>query len=67
MANSKVTSPGLNGGRLSRIAQCNSRRVEGVTVEYRPERSFLGADTVGLDILYPSGNERMSTYYITVK
>jgi hypothetical protein len=47
--------------------QCNSRRVEGVTVEYRPERGFLGADTVGLDILYPSGNERMTTYYITVK
>jgi hypothetical protein len=47
--------------------QCNSRRVEGVTVEYRPERGFLGADTVGLDILYPSGNERMYTYYITVK
>ena len=47
--------------------QCNSRRVEGVTVEYRPERGFLGADTVGLDILYPSGSERMNTYYITVK
>jgi hypothetical protein len=47
--------------------QCNSRRVEGVTVEYRPERGFFGTDTVGLDILYPSGNERMETYYITVK
>jgi hypothetical protein len=47
--------------------QCNSRLVEGVTVEYRPERGFLGTDTVGLDILYPSGNERTSTYYITVK
>jgi hypothetical protein len=47
--------------------QCNFRRVEGVTVEYRPERGFLGTDTVGLDILYPSGNERMYTYYITVK
>jgi hypothetical protein len=28
--------------------QCNSRRVEGVTVEYRPERGFVGTDTVGL-------------------
>ena len=41
--------------------------MKGVTVEYRPERSFFGTDTVSLDILYTSGNERMYTYYITVK
>lgn len=47
--------------------QCNSRRVEGVTVEYRPERGFVGPDMVGLDVIFPSGDERSGTIYITVK
>jgi hypothetical protein len=29
------------------MSKPNSRRVKGVTVEYRPERGFLGTDTVG--------------------
>jgi len=46
---------------------CNTRRVEGVTVEYRPEHGFIGSDTVGVNAIYPSGNERTETFYITVK
>jgi DNA-binding transcriptional regulator YhcF (GntR family) len=34
--------------------QCDVRRVDGVTVEYRPERGYLGTDRVGLDVIFPS-------------
>jgi hypothetical protein len=47
--------------------QCDDRRVDGVTVEYRPERGYLGADRVGLDVIYPTGNERMRAYDISIK
>jgi hypothetical protein len=47
--------------------QCNVRRVDGVAVEYLPQRGYLGADTVGLDVFYPSGEERMRVYDISVK
>jgi hypothetical protein len=46
---------------------CSNRRVYGVTVEYRPERGFVGIDRVGLDIIYSTGDERMWTVNITVK
>jgi hypothetical protein len=54
-------------GDFWRPSPCSTRRVEGVTVEYRPERGFLGTDTVGLDFFFPSGEERSGTFYITVK
>jgi hypothetical protein len=47
--------------------QCDDRRVDGVTVEYRPERGYLGADRVGLDVIFPTGNERLRVYNITVR
>jgi hypothetical protein len=58
---------GWGFSRFQGYQQCNSRRVEGVTAEYRPERGFLGADTVSFDVIFPSGKERMETYYVTVK
>jgi hypothetical protein len=36
-------------------------------VMYRPERGFVGADLVNLDVIYPSGNEKTGYYNITVK
>jgi hypothetical protein len=47
--------------------QCDDRRVDGVTVQYWPERGYLGADRVGLDVIFPTGNERTRVYDITVK
>jgi hypothetical protein len=46
---------------------CNSRRVLGVSVEYRPERGFTGRDSFGLDVIYPGGRERLYSYDLTVK
>jgi hypothetical protein len=46
---------------------CNSRRVAGVTAEYRPERAFVGADSFSLDVIFPGGREREEYFSITVK
>ena len=54
-------------GDFWRPSPCSIRRVGGVTVEYRPERGFVGPDMVGLDVIFPSGDERSGTIYITVK
>jgi hypothetical protein len=50
-----------------RFDQCNARRVAGISVEYRPERGFAGADSFSLDIIYASGRERVESFAITVK
>jgi hypothetical protein len=47
--------------------RCNTRRVAGVSVEYRPEKGFAGADRFSLDIIYASGRERTESFAITVK
>jgi hypothetical protein len=47
--------------------QCNSRRVPGVSVEYRPERGFAGTDSFSVDIIYASGRERVESFAVTVK
>jgi hypothetical protein len=46
---------------------CNSRRVSGVSVEYRPVRGFTGSDSFGLDVIFPGGAERLYSYEVTVK
>jgi hypothetical protein len=46
---------------------CNSRRVAGVSAEYRPQRGFAGSDSFGLDVIYPGGAERLYSYALTVK
>ncbi len=50
-----------------RLPNCNSRKVPGVGVMYRPERGFVGTDSVSLDVIYPSGNERSESYSIVAK
>ena len=47
--------------------QCNSSRVPGVSVEYRPERGFAGTDSFSVDIIYASGRERVESFAVTVK
>jgi hypothetical protein len=46
---------------------CNSRRVAGVSVEYRPDRGFTGSDSFSLDVIYPGGLEQVGSYDVTVK
>lgn len=47
--------------------QCDDRRVDGITVEYRPERGYIGTDRIGLDVIYPTGSERTRVYEISVR
>jgi hypothetical protein len=49
------------------LPTCNSHKVKGVTVWYRPEKGFKGYDAVELDIIFPSGNEHVDYYNITIK
>jgi hypothetical protein len=49
------------------VPNCNTRKVRGVAVMYRPERNFVGADLVNLDVIYPSGNEQTRYYNVIVK
>ena len=50
-----------------RLPNCNSRKVPGVAVLYRPERGFVGTNSVSLDVIYPSGNEHSESYSIQVR
>jgi hypothetical protein len=50
-----------------RRPQCNTVRVHGVAVMYRPTPNFVGSDFVSLEVIYPSGNEHTESYAITVK
>lgn len=50
-----------------KLLLCNSRRVRGVTVEYRPERGFTGSDSMELDVISQSGSEALMLYNITIK
>jgi hypothetical protein len=47
--------------------QCSAYKVFGANVTYTPQKSFLGSDSVQLDVIYPSGLERIETFMITVK
>ena len=47
--------------------QCNSTKLQGVTVEYLPERGFTGADEFELDVISQTGYEALVTYSITIK
>jgi hypothetical protein len=41
--------------------------VEGVYVDYRPERGFLGTDYFTIDAIFPNGQERAVDYEVIVK
>jgi hypothetical protein len=58
---------GLSFGYYPTQQQCNSHKVQGVTVKYLPERGFTGSDEVGLEVISEWGNEVLHTYEITVK
>jgi hypothetical protein len=49
------------------LLACNSHKVKGVTVWYRPEKGFTGYDAMELDIIFPSGNDHANYYNITIK
>jgi hypothetical protein len=46
---------------------CNTRKVDGSIVEYRPALGFVGDDNFSLDVIFPNGTERMTDYQIAVK
>ena len=52
---------------FAKTPECNSRKIQGVTIEYVPNRGFTGSDELELDVIYPSGHEHLNTYSITIK
>ena len=46
---------------------CNTKRVEGVRVEYRSAPGYLGDDQVVYDMFFPGGQSNHVTAHITVK
>ena len=45
---------------------CNRRRVPGVQATYVSQRGYVGPDSVGLQAIFPSGQERSVTIAINV-
>jgi TonB family protein len=58
---------GLGFTNFEKMPQCNSTKLQGLTVEYLPERGFTGADEVELDVISQTGYEALVTYSITIK
>jgi len=50
-----------------KTTECNSHKIQGVTVEYVPNRGFTGPDEVEFDVISQIGYEALATYSITVK
>jgi hypothetical protein len=46
---------------------CNTRKVDSMFVDYRPEAGFTGTDYFTIDAFFPNGVERADDYQITVK
>ena len=46
---------------------CNFRPTTGVNALYTAERSYSGADTVVLVIIFPTREERQFAYYLNVR
>jgi hypothetical protein len=47
--------------------ECNKRKSEGVLIFYEPHPAFAGADSIMLDVIFPSGAEMKRHYSIDVK
>jgi hypothetical protein len=62
-----TTREGFGFSYFPQLLACNSHKVKGVTVWYRPRSGFTGNDAIQLDIIFPSGNEHIDDYNITVK
>ena len=48
-------------------SHCNYRSTAGVNATYTAERGYTGPDTVALDIIFPTGEERQFAYNLNVK
>jgi hypothetical protein len=46
---------------------CNQRRVSGVNISYTAQRGYIGYDSVGVEIFYPSGAHRSGTFNVSVR
>jgi hypothetical protein len=46
---------------------CNYRPTPGVNATYTAQRGYAGPDTVALDIIFPTGEERQLAYNLSVK
>ncbi len=59
---------GIGFTYFAKMPQCNSTKLQGVTVEYLPERGYTGSDEFELDVISQfGGSEALVTYAITVK
>jgi hypothetical protein len=58
---------GLGFSNLPKQPECNSHKMQGVTVEYTPYDGFTGSDEVEFDVVSQIGGEVFVTYGITVK
>jgi hypothetical protein len=47
--------------------ECNTRKVDGVSVFYEPNSGFIGPDSIALDVIFPSGSLSRRRYSIDVK
>jgi hypothetical protein len=48
-------------------SECNRRRLPGVGVHYTAERGYTGYDTVGVELLFPSGRHGRGSYNLYVR
>jgi hypothetical protein len=46
---------------------CNFHPTSGVNAVYTPDRGYAGPDSVALDVIFPTGEERQYTYNLNVK
>jgi hypothetical protein len=46
---------------------CNRRRVPGVIVKYVSQRGYTGTDSAGIEVFYPTGVARSTSYNFTVR
>lgn len=47
--------------------ECNVKKIEGQQVWYSPDAGYTGPDSVALDIIFPNGNARQTSYSINVR
>jgi hypothetical protein len=46
---------------------CNRRRVPGTVATYIARRGYTGPDSVSLEIIFPSGQQRQASYSLMVR
>ena len=46
---------------------CNTRRVSGAAIRYAAPRNYTGCDSVGVEVIFPSGQMRTGSYNISVR